>query len=165
MYTRWSSFFQNPTFLLLKIPREGNWVPNKIPTCNNSALWYLRSTYSRLFIFLKNLKTPKRLIEINWLLVQLTRFWIKFLVMNIDFSFDSSTVSASNFIESSCGLQIQKCSIRGQTMNPVWWILLVFDLKSIQQCWGHQTLKFKKINFSKFPSRLCFSAKFWISLQ
>ena len=32
------SFFQSPTFLLIKIPREGNWVLNKIPSCSNSAL-------------------------------------------------------------------------------------------------------------------------------
>ena len=95
---------------------------------------------------------------------RLTRFWIKFLVVNIDFSFDSSTISASDFIKSSRGLQIQKCSVRGQTMNPIWWVLLVFDVKSIQQCWGHQTLKLKK-KISEFPSRLSSSAQSIISLE
>ena len=33
--------FQNPTFLLIKIPREGNWVQNTIPSCGNSALLVL----------------------------------------------------------------------------------------------------------------------------
>ena len=31
-------FFQNPTFLFIKIPRERNWAWNKTPTCGNSAL-------------------------------------------------------------------------------------------------------------------------------
>ena len=29
---------RNPTFLLIKIPRDGNWVRNKVPSCSNSAL-------------------------------------------------------------------------------------------------------------------------------
>ena len=118
-------------------------------TSGHRAISMLRSTCFRFFLW-KNLKTPKRLYDINWHLVRLTRFWIKFLVVNIDFSFDSSTISASYFIESSRGLQIQICSIRGQTMNPIWWVLLVFDLKSIQQRWGHQTLKFKKQILASF---------------
>jgi hypothetical protein len=32
------SFFRNPTFLLIKIPGEGNGVRNEISSCSNSAL-------------------------------------------------------------------------------------------------------------------------------
>ena len=42
-------------------------------------------------------------------------------------------------------------------MNPIWWVLLVFDLKSIQQRWGHQTLKLKKKNnLENFQVNLAF---------
>ena len=32
------SFFRNPTFFLIKITKEGNWVQNRIPSCGHSAL-------------------------------------------------------------------------------------------------------------------------------
>ena len=58
MYARWSYFFRNPTFLLIKIAMEGNWVQNKIPTCGNSALvvWYSFLNMYQIFTDLLTLK-------------------------------------------------------------------------------------------------------------
>ena len=47
------SFFQFPTFLLTKTPKEGNWVQNKIPSFGNSALantiWEMEANWSLLW--------------------------------------------------------------------------------------------------------------------
>ena len=37
------SFFEIQLFLLIKIPREENWVLNKVPSCGNSALVFAKN--------------------------------------------------------------------------------------------------------------------------
>ena len=63
--------FSSPTFLLLKIPREGNQVRKKIPTCGNSALaknkmWGIfGSTLSTHFPYVKSKSNATS--KITWL--------------------------------------------------------------------------------------------------
>ena len=61
----------NPIFLQKKNTREGNWVPNKIPSCSNSALILLKfETEGQEFA--KNLRLREQFIRIVFCL----KIWI-----------------------------------------------------------------------------------------